>query len=46
MIFPLFVIYVLIYEYLKFRKDLSIASQEIANYLSVALAVALSVENY
>ena len=43
MIFPQFVIYVLIYEYLKFRKDLSITSQEIANYISVALAVALSV---
>ena len=44
MIFPQFVIYVLIYDYLKFRKDPSITSQEIANYLSVALAVALSVE--
>ena len=43
MIFLQFVIYVLIYDYLKFRKDLSITSQEIANYLSVALAVALSV---
>ena len=44
MIFPQFVIYVLIYNYLKFRKDPSITSQEIANYLSVALAVALSVD--
>ena len=43
MIFPQFDIYVLIYDYLKFRKDLSITSQEIANYLSVALALALSV---
>ena len=43
MIFPQFVIYVLIYDYLKFRKDPSITSQEIANYISVALAVALSV---
>ena len=43
MIFPQFVIYVLIYDYLKFRKDLSITSEEIANYISVALAVALSV---
>ena len=43
MIFPQFVIYVLIYDYLKFRKDLSFTSQEIANYISVALAVALSV---
>ena len=41
--FPQFVIYVLIYDYLKFRKDPSITSQEIANYISVALAVALSV---
>ena len=31
--------------YLKFRKDPSITSQEIANYISVALAVALSVED-
>ena len=46
MIFPQFVIYVLIYDYLKFRKDPSIPSQEIANYLSVALAVALSVDRY
>ena len=44
MIFPQFVIYVLIYNYLKFRKDPSITSQEIANYISVALAVALSVD--
>ena len=43
MIFPQFVIYVLIDNYLKFRKDPSITSQEIANYISVALAVALSV---
>ena len=44
MIFPQFVIYVLIFDNLKFRKDPSITSQEIANYiLSVALAVALSV---
>ena len=45
MIFPQFVIYVLIDDYLKFRKDPSITSQEIANYMyiSVALAVALSV---
>ena len=33
----------LIYDILKFRKDPSIKSQEIANYISVALAVALSV---
>ena len=43
MIFPQFVIYVLIDDYLKFRKDPSIDSQEIANYISVALAVVLSV---
>ena len=43
MIFPQFVIYVLIYDYLKFRKDPSITSQEITNYIRVALAVALSV---
>ena len=43
MISPQFVIYVLIYDYLKFRTDPSITSQEIANYISVALAVALSV---
>ena len=43
MIFPQFVIYVLIYDYLKFRKDPFISSQEIAYYISVALAVALSV---
>ena len=36
-------LYVLIYDYLKFRKDSSINSQKIANYISVALAVALSV---
>ena len=30
-------------SYLKIRKDPSITSQEIANYISVALAVALSV---
>ena len=45
MIFPQFIIYVLIYDYLKFRKGPSITSQEIANYISVALAVALSVCN-
>ena len=44
MIFPQFFIYVLIYDYLKFRKNPSITSQEIANYISVALAVALSVD--
>ena len=43
MIFPQLVIYVLIYDHLKFRKDPSITPQEIANYISVALAVALSV---
>ena len=43
MIFPQFVIYVLIDNYLKFRKDLSITSQEIVKYISVALAVTLSV---
>ena len=43
MIFPQFVIYVLIYNYLKFRKDLSFTSQDKANYISVALAVALRV---
>ena len=43
MIFHQYVIYVLIYDYLKFRKDPSITSQEIANYISVALALALSV---
>ena len=43
MIFPQLVIYVLIYDYLNFRKDPPITSQEIANYFSVALAVALSV---
>ena len=43
MIFPQFIMYVLIYDYLKFRTDPSITSQEIANYISVALAVALSV---
>ena len=45
MIFPQFVIYVLIDDYLKFRIDPSITSQEIANYISVALAVALSVKS-
>ena len=44
MVFAQFVKYVLIDDYLKFRKDPSITSQEIANYISVALAVALSVE--
>ena len=43
MIFPQYVIYVLIKDDLKFRKDPSITSKEIANYISVALAVALSV---
>ena len=45
MIFSQYAIYVLIYDYLKFRKDPSITSKEIANYRSahVALAVALSV---
>ena len=43
MIFPQFVIYVLIYDYLKFRNDPSLTSQEIANYISDALVVALSV---
>ena len=43
MIFPQFVIYMLIDDYLKFRKDPSITSHEIANYISVALAVVLSV---
>ena len=43
MSFPQFVIHVLIYDYLKFRKGPSITSQEISNYISVALAVALSV---
>ena len=43
MIFPQFVIYVLIYDYQKFRKDPSITSQDIANYISVVLAVAVSV---
>ena len=44
MILPQFVIYELVYNYPKFRKDPSITFQEIANYISVALAVALSVE--
>ena len=35
--------YVLVYDYLKFRKDPSITFKEIANYIRVALAVALSV---
>ena len=43
MIFLQFVIYVLNEDYLKIRKDPSTTSQEIANYISVALAVALSV---
>ena len=43
MIFLQFVIYVLNDDDLKFRKDPSITSQEIVNYISVALAVALSV---
>ena len=43
MIFHQLVIYVLIDDYLKFRKDPSITSQEITNYITVALAVALSV---
>ena len=43
MMFLQFVIYVLNDHYLKFRKVPSITSQEIANYISVALAVALSV---
>ena len=43
MIFPQFVIFVLIYDYLKFRKELSFTSQEITNYISVALVVAFSV---
>ena len=43
MIFPQFGIYVFIYDYLQFRKDPLLTSQEIANYISVALAVALSV---
>ena len=42
-VFFQFVIYVLNDDYLKFRKDPSITSHEIANYISVALAVALSV---
>ena len=46
MSFTQFVLHVLIYDYLKFRKDPSIISQEISNYISVALAVALSVEFY
>ena len=44
MSFLQFVIYVLNDDYLKFRKDLSITSQEITNYMSVALAVALIVD--
>ena len=43
MIFHQFVIYVLIEDYIKLRKDPSIIYQEKANYISVALAVALSV---
>ena len=42
--FPQFFVYVLVYDYLKCRKYSSIISQEIANYISVALAVALSVD--
>ena len=45
MIFLQFVIYVLNDDHLKFRKDPFITSQEIAHYISVALAVALSVEH-
>ena len=45
MIFSQFVIFVLIYDYLKFREDSSFTSQEIMNYISVALAVALSVDS-
>ena len=37
------VIYVLIYVYPKFRKDTFIISQDLVNYISIALAVALSV---
>ena len=47
MLFPQFVIYVLFNIYPKFRKDSSITSQAIANYIGVALAVTLSVDvNY
>ena len=34
----------LCHVYPKFKKDSSITSQEIANYISVALALALSVD--
>ena len=43
MIFPQYVKYVLFYVQPKSGKDSSITSNEIANYISVALAVALSV---
>ena len=43
MIFSQYVVYVLIYDNLKFRKDPSITAKEIAYYISVAFAVALSV---
>ena len=46
MILSQFVICVLIYDYPKFRKDPFITVQEIANFVSVALAVALSVLQY
>ena len=42
-ILPQYVMYVMIYDYLKFRINQSITSKEIANHISVALAVALSV---
>ena len=35
--------YVLIYDYLKFRKDPSFTYKKITNYISVALVLALSV---
>ena len=40
---PAFVICVLMYVYPKFERDPSSTSQVIANYISVALVVALSV---
>ena len=40
---PAFVICVLMYVYTKFERDPSSTSQVIANYISVAFAVALSV---
>ena len=43
MIFPQYVVYMLIYDNIKFIKDPSITSKEIANYINVAFAVALSV---